>query len=461
MDWAGTAPPIGAGLEATALRVTVATDSTGVLSVDDNAGSLTVDNAQLSVVGSGTEATAMRVTLASDSTGLLSVDDNGGSLTVDYATTGSGTATGALRVELPTNGTGVVGLNAGTNNIGDVDILTIAAGDNNIGNVDIASIAAGDNNIGNVDVLSVIPGTGATNAGKAVDTVAGATDTGSAPLAVRDDALGALTPIEGALSGSELQVDVVGALPAGTNAIGKLAANSGVDIGDTDVTSIVPGTGTTNLGKAEDVAHGDGDVGIQMLAVRDDTLNIRSGAENDYEPLHTDANGALWTHPTDSVAHDAADAGNGIKVSAKAKTTLEDVTLVAANDRTDLYATLDGKLVVQPFVPHGDLLAERVSNTDGASTAFSTFGAGGATARNYITSISIHNAHATTNGFVDIRDGTAGSVIWTGAAPAVGGVILTFNPPLRQPTANTALAFDVSAAITTIYISITGYQANT
>ena len=43
VDWAGTAPPIGAGLEATALRVTVATDSTGVLSVDDNSGSLTVD----------------------------------------------------------------------------------------------------------------------------------------------------------------------------------------------------------------------------------------------------------------------------------------------------------------------------------------------------------------------------------------------------------------------------------
>lgn len=32
--------------------------------------------------------------------------------------TGSGTASGALRVELPTNGTGVVGLNAGTNNVG-------------------------------------------------------------------------------------------------------------------------------------------------------------------------------------------------------------------------------------------------------------------------------------------------------------------------------------------------------
>jgi hypothetical protein len=57
---------------------------------------------------------------------------------------------------------------AGTNNIGDVDILTIAAGDNNIGNVDIvtmpnvtigAAIPAGTNNIGDVDVLT-LPGVG-------------------------------------------------------------------------------------------------------------------------------------------------------------------------------------------------------------------------------------------------------------------------------------------------------------
>ena len=39
--------------------------------------------APLTTTGGGTEATALRVTIASDSTGLLSVDDNGGSLTVD------------------------------------------------------------------------------------------------------------------------------------------------------------------------------------------------------------------------------------------------------------------------------------------------------------------------------------------------------------------------------------------
>lgn len=79
----------GGGTEATAMRVTVANDSTGVLSVDDNGGSLTVDNTVLSVVGGGTEATAQRVTIANDSTGVLSVDDNGGSLTVDQGAAGT------------------------------------------------------------------------------------------------------------------------------------------------------------------------------------------------------------------------------------------------------------------------------------------------------------------------------------------------------------------------------------
>lgn len=52
----------------------------------------------------------------------------------------------------------------------------------------------------------------------------------------------AVETIDNAISGSEMQVDVVGALPAGTNAIGKLAANSGIDIGDVDVTSAVSAT---------------------------------------------------------------------------------------------------------------------------------------------------------------------------------------------------------------------------
>lgn len=84
-----------------------------------------------------------------------------------------------------------------------------------------------------------------------------------------------------------------GALPAGTNAIGKLAANSGVDIGDVDVLSLIPGTGATNLGKAEDAQHASGDVGVMVLAVRSDAGGALAGTDGDYAPLSIDASGNL------------------------------------------------------------------------------------------------------------------------------------------------------------------------
>ena len=55
--------------------------------------------APLNLVGGGTEAAALRVTVANDSTGVLSVDDNGGSLTVDGTVAVSGTVT--VDTELP------------------------------------------------------------------------------------------------------------------------------------------------------------------------------------------------------------------------------------------------------------------------------------------------------------------------------------------------------------------------
>lgn len=84
-------------------------------------------------------------------------------------------------------------------------------------------------------------------------TVTGTVDLGATDNAVLDDIAAKLGTIDadtsalfGTVSGTEVQVDVVAALPAGTNAIGKLAANSGVDIGDVDVLSIA--AGTNNIG---------------------------------------------------------------------------------------------------------------------------------------------------------------------------------------------------------------------
>lgn len=59
--------------------------------INDSGNSITVDNPQLSVVGSWTEAAALRVTIATDSTGVLSIDDNGGAITVDGSVTVSAT----------------------------------------------------------------------------------------------------------------------------------------------------------------------------------------------------------------------------------------------------------------------------------------------------------------------------------------------------------------------------------
>lgn len=107
----------------------------------------------------------------------------------------------------------------------------------------------------------------------------------------------------GCVGGTELQVDIVGSLPAGTAAIGKLAANSGVDIGDVDVASVIPGVGATNLGKAEDAAHSGGDTGVMALGVRTDTLASLSGATNDYEPLKFNKLGALWVNEQAATPH--------------------------------------------------------------------------------------------------------------------------------------------------------------
>lgn len=112
---------------------------------------------------------------------------------------------------------------------------------------------------------------------------------------------GSLT-VDGPLTDTELRATDVPVtldgeavvLGAGSEAIGKLAANSGVDIGDVDVTSVVPGTAATSLGKAEDAAHTTGDTGVMALGVRQDTI-APLAADGDYLPPTMDANGQLRT----------------------------------------------------------------------------------------------------------------------------------------------------------------------
>lgn len=168
------------------LLTTIDADTSTLAAIDYVIGS---DVASLGVTGGGLEATALRVTIANDSTGVVSVDDNGGSITVD----------------------GSVTANAGTNL--NTSALALEAGGN------LAAAAAS---------LSVLDDWDETNRA-AVNTIAG-------QVGVQGGS-GAVTALTQRVV---LATDV--ALPAGTNAIGKLAANSGVDIGDVDVASIAAGS---------------------------------------------------------------------------------------------------------------------------------------------------------------------------------------------------------------------------
>lgn len=60
------------------------------------------------------------------------------------------------------------------------------------------------------------------------------------------------------------------------------------------ISSIVPGTGATNLGKAEDAAHTSGDVGVMILTKRTDTAASSAGTDGDYATLNTDSLGHVW-----------------------------------------------------------------------------------------------------------------------------------------------------------------------
>lgn len=157
------------------------------------------------------------------------------------------------------------------------------------------------------------------------------------------------------------------------------------------------------------------------------------------------------------IAHDSADSGNPHKIGAKATASVLGATPVAAADRTDLFAGLDGVLFVRPYGSDEDSISDRATNTDGTSTAFTGAMAATASQRIYVTDIALCNSSAS-NVTVDIRDGAAGSVLWTLSVPAGGGNNFHFIKPLRF-TANTAVAFDPSAAASTITCSVNGYKS--
>lgn len=298
-------------------------------------------------------------------------------------------------------------------------------------------------------------------------------------------------------SSGRAKVDASGVAVPVTDNSGSLT----VDNAGTFAVQATVAAGASTIAKAEDAASADGDVGVPAMAIRKATPANTSNADGDYEMLQISA-GRLWTSATidaalpagtnaigklasnsgvtigaveiaasqtlstvstvstltgGGVAHASADSGNPHKIGAKVKTSPKGLTLASADNRTDLYADADGMLMVKLNTSLADVVSERVTITTGTSTAFTNFSAVAST-RNYVTSIVVYNSSSTA-GYIDFRDGTAGSVLWTMPVPAGGGSVLSSAVPLFKTSANTALAYQVSGSLSTVYISVSGFQS--
>jgi len=108
----------------------------------------------------------------------------------------------------------------------------------------------------------------------------------------QDDIIVALGEIDAVL-------DAVAAALAGTLAVAGTVAIDQSVFGTTNAVYIAGvNSGAGNLGKLEDSASGNGDLGVAVFAVRQDTLASSVDADGDYGTLKFDALGRLWVTGT-------------------------------------------------------------------------------------------------------------------------------------------------------------------
>lgn len=367
----------------------------------------------------------------------VGINDSGNSITVDYATTGSGTATGALRVELPTNGTGVIAtvgavtaitnaLPAGTNNIGDVDVLSLPA------------LAAGTNNIGDVDVLTVPTDPFGANADAA-------SATGSISAKLRFIAATGI-PITGTVTVGAHAVTASGAAAhdAAASGLGPVLvggyanAAAPADV-STDVDSVRAwylrnGAQATVLTAAGALIGGDATNGLDVDVTRV-TGTVTVGGD---------------------VAHDGVDSGSPIKCGGQARTT--NPTAVADADRANFITDKLGKQIVVGAIR--DLKGHQITTITSSTTETTIITAAASTFHDLYGIIATNTSATSTE--IHVKDATAGTTRFTLSVPTLDsrGFMLPVDSGLVQASVNnnwTATCADsvASVIITALYVKNT------
>ena len=229
LNLAGTDAPSGAGTEAGVLRVTLPTDGTGKVTVVSG----TAANLKCEEASAADIKTAVQVidNFISGSRGLVT-EDNSGSIK---------TAVEAINTKL------VTGTVIGDVNLGATDNAVLDTIDTAIDAINTKLVTGTD--IGDVTINNST-GAAAVNiqdGGNAITVDGTVAVTGVATETTLGTVHGHVDSIDGKITACNTGAVV---LTTGSAAIGKLAANSGIDIGDVDVTSLPAlAAGTNAIGK--------------------------------------------------------------------------------------------------------------------------------------------------------------------------------------------------------------------
>lgn len=412
------------------------------------------------------------VHLRVNSTGALHVTGGGGGTQYNIGDVASATATGTMALAIRNDTLG-----------------TLADADGDVVGLRVNSQGA----------LHVTGGGGGTE--YVVNAAAPADPTGATFTMERDDALSTLTEIEGdwtnprataegALWTQDFNSD---AILAALNTVAGAVSGTEMQV---DVLTLIPGVAATSLGKAEDAAHTTGDTGVAIWGIRDDTLGAFSGTEGDYEPFHMTAAGRLYTSATidaalpagtnnigdvdiasiaagdnnignvdivtmpsvtigtfpdnepfnvaqyggtavvtggtnglvgvgGNVAHDAVDAANPVKIGGRAIAHGSNPTAVAAADRTDWYFSRAGIPFVMGGHPNVVTISAQVQDADGAQTdqAIASVTAGSKIVVTRLTASCDGSTTAPTN----IRVGFGAANVPAAAHTGVAGILHEFD----------------------------------
>jgi hypothetical protein len=252
------------------------------------------------------------------------------------------------------------------------------------------------------------------------------------------------------------------ALPAGTNLIGKVGIDqttpgttNGIVAKDASNTAIfgtaaamADSTANPTLGSNQAYLmafNGSTWDRLHDLFLTSDGQGVQTGLFT--LPQNLVFNGSTWdrmrgnttaTFAQGTVATNVAITANPMNLGAQAVSS-ENAAVTTAR-QVQLVADLVGKLIVLPYANPENFVSGAITSAMTGTTSTSLIAAPASGLRNYITQITVSNAHATVGTDMIVQDGSGGTTLYTIPAAAVyGGAAITFPTPLRQPTTATAI----------------------